>query len=113
MTKQASVIGSYQELWHRLTAVYDDREAKAVAQWLLDTAFGLTMADVLCDGLARLTPAEHERLELMVARLEQGEPVQYVVGKADFCGRQFHVEPGVLIPGLSPIPACRLLPFST
>ena len=98
MTKQASVTGSYQELWHRLAAVYDDREAKAVAQWLLDTAFGLSMADVLCDGLARLTPAEHERLELMLARLEQGEPVQYVVGKADFCGRQFQVEPGVLIP---------------
>ena len=107
MTKQASVTGSYQELWHRLTAVYDDREAKAVAQWLLDTAFGLSMADVLCDGLARLTPAEHERLELMLARLEQGEPVQYVVGKADFCGRQFQVEPGVLIPRPETAELCR------
>lgn len=113
MTKQASVTGSYQELWHRLTAVYDDREAKAVAQWLLDTAFGLTMADVLCDGLARLTPAEHERLELMVARLEQGEPVQYVVGKADFCGRQFHVEPGVLIPRPETAELCRWIVADT
>ena len=31
-------------------------------------------------------------------RLEGGEPVQYVLGVADFCGRQFHVAPGVLIP---------------
>ena len=107
MTRQTSTISSWQELWHRLTAVYDDHEAKAVAQWLLDTAFGLSMADVLCDGLARLTPADRRRLELMAARLEQGEPVQYVVGVADFCGRQFQVSPGVLIPRPETAELCR------
>lgn len=98
MSGQMGVIGSWQQLWHRLAAVYGEHEAKAVARWLLETAFGLSMADVLCDGLARLTTAEQHRLELMLARLEQGEPVQYVAGVADFCGRQFLVEPGVLIP---------------
>jgi release factor glutamine methyltransferase len=34
----------------------------------------------------------------MMHRLVGGEPVQYVLGVADFCGRQFHVAPGVLIP---------------
>ena len=31
-------------------------------------------------------------------RLEQGEPIQYVIGFANFCNRDFAVEPDVLIP---------------
>ena len=88
---------SYEELWKRLTAVYDEREAKAVAQYVLDVGYGLSFTDVICGGLQRLTPAEQQQLETMAARLEQAEPVQYVLGMADFCGRMFHVEPGVLI----------------
>lgn len=34
----------------------------------------------------------------MMAKLEQGEPIQYVMGYAPFYGRHFHVESGVLIP---------------
>ena len=33
-----------------------------------------------------------------MSRLEKGEPVQYVLGSTTFCGRQFCVAPGVLIP---------------
>ena len=31
-------------------------------------------------------------------RLKAGEPIQYVVGSCEFCGRRFHVTPAVLIP---------------
>ena len=34
----------------------------------------------------------------MMSRLVKGEPVQYVLGSTTFCGRQFCVAPGVLIP---------------
>ena len=33
-----------------------------------------------------------------MSRLSAGEPVQYILGKASFCGREFRVGPGVLIP---------------
>ena len=33
-----------------------------------------------------------------LGRLAAGEPIQYVLGYADFCGRRFRVNPSVLIP---------------
>ncbi len=37
-------------------------------------------------------------LECILLRLEQQEPVQYILGEADFCGRTFCIGRGVLIP---------------
>ena len=85
----------YEEVWKRLTTVYDDHEARAVARYLLEIRYGLTMTDILCGKVETLS---EEELEAMLNRLLQGEPVQYVTGVAEFDGRHFHVEPGVLIP---------------
>ncbi len=89
---------TYEALWKRLTPLYEAGEAKAVVRWLLDVRFGLSMADILCDKVSELPQAAQAELEAMMARLAEGKPVQYVVGLADFCGRQFRVAPGVLIP---------------
>ncbi len=88
----------YETLWRRLTGIYDTDEAKAVVRWMLDVRFGLSLTDIVCGKLDDLSEEESTMLEGMMQRLEAGEPVQYVVGKAEFCGRMFHVEPGVLIP---------------
>ena len=85
-------------LWQRLTPLYSEREARAIIRWVLDVRFGLTLTDIVCGHLAQLSPEEKADLEAIMQRLEQDEPVQYVVGTAYFCGRPFHVEPGVLIP---------------
>ena len=86
----------YRDLWSRLVPLYDEREAKAIVRLLLEEQFGLTMADVLAGEMALATSGDE--LERLMHRLEQGEPVQYVLGEAWFCGHRFHVEPGVLIP---------------
>ena len=85
----------YEEVWKRLTTVYDDSEAKAVARYLLEIRYGLTMTDILCGKVETLA---EEELNALLNRLLQGEPVQYVTGVAEFGGRHLHVEPGVLIP---------------
>ena len=85
----------YEEVWKRLTTVYDDHEAKAVARYLLEIRYGLTMTDILCGKVESLS---EEELNALLNRLLQGEPVQYVTGVAEFGGRHLHVEPGVLIP---------------
>lgn len=89
---------SYQQLWQALLPYYDEREAQAVVRMMLEERFGLTLTDIVCGGVARLDASQQAELQGMMAKLEQGEPIQYVMGYAPFYGRHFHVEPGVLIP---------------
>lgn len=71
---------TYEALWKRLTPLYEAGEAKAIARWMLDVRFGLTMADILCGKVEELSEAAQAELKAMTARLAEGEPVQYVVG---------------------------------
>jgi len=89
---------TYHQFWHPLTAVCDEREARAVASWLLDVAFGLSLTDVAAGAVEGLQGEQLQQLTDMQQRLLQGEPVQYVAGVADFGPRQFMVSPAVLIP---------------
>lgn len=92
------MIPTLQQLRNRLTPLYDENEARAIMQHLLEVGFGLTLTDIICGRLQQMTDDNADRLEEMMHLLTLGEPLQYVLGKADFCGRTFHVEPGVLIP---------------
>lgn len=98
---------TYEDSWHRLSSLYDADEAKAIVRWVLDVRFGLSFTDILCGKVSELSADDQEELEKIMLRLEKGEPVQYVIGVADFCGRQFHVAPGVLIPRPETAELCR------
>lgn len=89
---------TYEKIWHRLAVVYSDGEAKAQARMLLEDKFGLSLADILCGGVGQLSADDTMWLERAVARIEQMEPIQYVLGEAWFCGRSFIVDESVLIP---------------
>ena len=93
---------SYEELWKPLTKLYDAREAKAIVRLVMEERFGLTMADVLCGKTGDDAVLRH-----IQQRLLQGEPVQYVLGVAEFGGRQFRVAPGVLIPRPETLELCQ------
>ncbi len=86
---------TYQEIWQCLSSSYDEREAKAVARYLLDVGYGLTMTDIIGGAVETL---DESRLNEQLRRLQAGEPVQYVLGRTFFCGHEFRVRPGVLIP---------------
>lgn len=87
-----------QQLRSRLASLYDEREAKAITQNLLEVAFGYSLTDIVCGKMDTMSETERTQLDAMMQRLEQGEPLQYVLGQADFCGRTFRVASGVLIP---------------
>ncbi len=88
----------YDDLWRSIAPLYDAGEARAVVRLVLETRFGMSSTDVYCGGVERLSDSDAAALETIMIRLREGEPVQYVLGEADFCGRTYRVAPGVLIP---------------
>lgn len=89
---------TYDDIWRRLAGVYDQREARAVARMLVEEKFSLSFADIICGGVEALPDADKQWIEAAVKSLEQGEPIQYVLGWAWFGGLKFNVRSGVLIP---------------
>lgn len=85
-------------LRRQLSTCYPEREAHAVALRVLEDAFGVSRTDVYADKVKDFSPEEELRLRHIAERLTAGEPLQYVLGEAEFCGRMFKVAPGVLIP---------------
>lgn len=89
---------TYNQLWHMIVPPYDESEAKAIIRMVLEVVFNFRLADLYSGKVNELSPDEEEVLREIVARLKKCEPVQYVLGQADFCGRTFKVRPGVLVP---------------
>lgn len=89
---------TYPQLWQSLTPLYEASEAQAIVRLVLDVRFGLSLTDIICGKVTELSADEETELGKITERLHSGEPVQYILGEAEFGGRTFHVEPGVLIP---------------
>ena len=89
---------TYNQLWKRLTAIYNEREAQAIVRTGLDALFGMSLTDICLGKVTQLSADDTTRLEKIMQRLEKSEPVQYVLGAEWFAGRLFDVAPGVLIP---------------
>lgn len=89
---------TYRELWRTLEPLYGNGEARAITDYVLDVCFGLSKADILCGAVDEMTAEKTAELNKIFGRLMESEPVQYVLGRAEFSGRWFNVRPGVLIP---------------
>ena len=81
-----------------LETLYPSPEARGLVLMLCGERLGTaSYTHIVEPGTA--VPAEMEaQLEEDLRRLQTGEPIQYVLGFAEFCGRRFAVGPGVLVP---------------
>ena len=87
----------YERL-HQLQQRYDYGEARALYELVMQRRFGLSRADILLGKDTILSADDKAELQIIIDRSAKGEPVQYVLGSEEFCGRLFLVGPGVLIP---------------
>lgn len=77
----------------RLAATSDT--ARLDAELLMAHTLGVPRSHMLLNAMREPTPQLFGRL---VERRSRSEPIAYILGKQEFYGRDFAVEPGVLIP---------------
>lgn len=66
------------------------------ALWLMSHALGLEHYKIF--ARKDFSPEEISKIEAVISRRESGKPLQYILGNAEFYGRDFVVGEGVLIP---------------
>jgi release factor glutamine methyltransferase len=89
---------SYQQLvknWSDQLTQYDSNEAQTLVDWLLEHHLGLRRVDMMNFLEEKDLPVA---LKQDFERLKTGEPIQYILGKGPFYGREFKVSPATLIP---------------
>lgn len=92
MTRQ-KIKSLFDILVSRIKA-YDYPEAKEIVFQLLDSQWGIDRTDLIMGE----TSNNIDELAPLIDRINQGEPIQYILEEAWFYGRRFYVDKHVLIP---------------
>lgn len=92
MNKAKEVLVNLED---RLAPLYGQAEARSMGMLVLEDLFNITKKELVLNSPVAFNG---DLLERAMERLLRYEPLQYVVGKAVFYGRPFHLQPGALIP---------------
>lgn len=87
-----------KQIESELSAFYPQGELKALVRLLLHEVAGWSLTDLLTRDNLALTAEQQTAVRTAIARLKQQEPIQYILGYANFCGMRFEVNKNVLIP---------------
>lgn len=81
----------------KLGSIYDQREIDNLFYWFIEAEFGLTKFEFK-QSQQRLSESELLAVRSVVKRLQNNEPIQYVLGFTEFYGCKIKVNSNVLIP---------------
>ena len=81
-----------------LEKLYPSPEARGLVLMLCEERLGVRSYTHIVEPLFEIPEAALSGLKADMSRLAAGEPIQYVLGYTEFCGRKFKVAPSVLIP---------------
>lgn len=88
----------FADLVQRITLPESDDEIRQLVSMLIEHVLELSTSQVFSEVEIELTPELEIQIADCVKRLNNHEPIQYIIGKADFLGSTFLVSPSVLIP---------------
>lgn len=86
----------FNELVSRITLPDEASEIQHIVSLLLSHVYQLTYAEILAGKPIEVQ--DWSVLNSILDRINQCEPIQYILGQAFFYGRTFQVNPAVLIP---------------
>lgn len=81
-----------------LLKAYQAPEISSFFNALLQDIANMTRLDLALNRESTLSLAQQKRFETALKRLQNHEPLQYIIGKAEFYGLSFKVDSRVLIP---------------
>lgn len=93
-----TVLEAYAAAVKKLSQKDGGHAAQSEVRCLFEELFGLTRIKMLDQAQRELTAEEEKRLADAVEKRLKCVPLQYIIGKWSFLGREFFVGEGVLIP---------------
>lgn len=81
-----------------LESLYPTAEARTIVLMLCEAKIGTKNYTHIVEPNFEISSDQLSKLQKDLERLVKGEPIQYVIGKAEFCGLTFNVDRSVLIP---------------
>ena len=82
-------------IYDSIHTLYSESESKLIARMVAASLSNEAESKYLIEPNETI---EIEGIERCATELASGRPVQYVIGRAEFCGEEFFVREGVLIP---------------
>ena len=92
------MINSKNTIREKLSPIYSPEEAESLSRLILEHVTGFSRLQLHLHQSDRLSEPKIMQIGEILNRLATHEPIQYILGEADFYGLKFSVTPAVLIP---------------
>ena len=87
-----------ERIYSALAQTSEESERSAIVRAICCDILGISATAYYLKESVVLTAEQESLIDSIITRLQQGEPLQYIEGKAPFYGMDFIVNPSVLIP---------------